>query len=87
MEQEPRYQTTEQFTELLSGRTLAFVPFVTSSKTGRPLSAGFVDVESGELLSVMTISGALEAGVVPVPDEAREAVKGLAKRRDSEDAR
>ena len=63
------YQSTDEFNELLGGRTLRFMLTGSESKSGRPLSAGFQDVVSGEIISVMAISGALEAGVVPIPDE------------------
>lgn len=68
------FQLTDQLRELLNGRTLRFVD-ATSTKTGRPLSLGFVDVGSGDLLSIFVVSGALEAGVVPVPDSVREEVR------------
>jgi hypothetical protein len=63
------YQSTDEFNELLGGRALRFMLTGTESKSGRPLSAAFRDVASGEIISVMTISGALHAGVVPIPDE------------------
>jgi hypothetical protein len=63
------YQSTDEFNELLEGRTLRFMMTGSESKSGRPLSAAFQDVASGEIISVMTISGALHAGVVPIPDE------------------
>jgi hypothetical protein len=62
------FQSTDEFNELLAGRTLRFLVTGTESKSGRPLSAALQDVETGELISVMTISGALHAGVVPLPD-------------------
>ncbi len=63
------YQSTDDFNGLLEGRTLRFMLTGSESKSGRPLSAAFEDVASGEIISVMTISGALQAGVVPIPDE------------------
>jgi hypothetical protein len=63
------YQSTDEFNELLEGRTLRFILTGSESKSGRPLSAAFQDVASGEIIALMTISGALQAGVVPIPDE------------------
>ena len=62
------YQSTDEFNELLEGRTLRFIFTGSESKSGRPLSAALQDVETGELISLMTISGALHAGIVPLPD-------------------
>ena len=62
------FQSTDEFNELLEGRTLRFILTGAESKSGRPLSAAFQDVESGEAIALMAISGALQAGVVPLPD-------------------
>lgn len=62
------FQSTDEFNELLEGRTLRFILTGTESKSGRPLSAALQDVETGEVISLMTISGALHAGVVPLAD-------------------
>jgi hypothetical protein len=68
------FQTTDQLRELLTGRTLSFV-VATSTKTDRPLSLGFVDVETSDLLSILVVSGALEAAVIPMPDSMREEIR------------
>jgi hypothetical protein len=63
-----KFQSTDEFNELLEGRTLRFILTGTESKSGRPLSAALQDVETGEVIALMAISGALEAGVVPLPE-------------------
>jgi hypothetical protein len=45
------FQSTDEFNELLEGRTLHFIITATQSKSGRPLSAALQDVETGELIS------------------------------------
>jgi hypothetical protein len=65
------FQSTTEFVDVLGGRTLRLLPeVVQSSKTDRPLSVALIDVDSGELLSIHAQSGALEAGLVPMPEEA-----------------
>ena len=61
------FQSAVEFNELLGGRTLRFLMIGSESNSGRPLSAAFQDVASGEVISVMAIFGALEANVVPSP--------------------
>ena len=68
------FQTTDQLRDVLNGRTLRFVD-ATSTKTDRPLSLGFVDVGSSDLLSIFIISGALEAAVMSMPDSMREEIR------------
>ena len=41
------FQSTDEFNELLEGRTLRFIITATQSKSGRPLSAALQDVETG----------------------------------------
>jgi hypothetical protein len=68
------FQTTDQTREQLDGRTLRLVD-ARSTKTDRPLGLIFVDVRSGDLLSIFVVSGALDAEVVPVSDEARDEIR------------
>jgi hypothetical protein len=66
------YQLAEETNEILSGRALRFFHTGTVSKSGRSLSLVFIDTETGEPISIMAISGALQADVIPMDEELRE---------------
>jgi hypothetical protein len=57
------FQSYDEFREVLGNRTLKATPIGSASKTDRALSASFVDLETGEILVVSAISGALEVGI------------------------
>jgi hypothetical protein len=63
------FQDTDEFNELLEGRTLRFVLTGSESKSGRSLSAAFLDVDSGASVLIGVDSGALFVRVAEVAGE------------------
>lgn len=76
------FQTSDEAAGLLGGRNLSFVAVGSISRSGRALSAVFVDLDTGDVLSLMCVSGALDVSLLPLGDETREELRRAASGED-----